>query len=261
MSTTLTPPRRAGVCAPLEDARRPLAEPADHRARQHDPQRRAALAPGSAGRERLDAAVDRRLLPARLRRAAADIRRLRRPFRAPAARSSSASRSSASRASPCSFVDSSTGLIAVRALMGVGGALIMPATLSIITNTFPREERAKAIGIWAAFAAVGIGLGPLAGGLLLEWFSWRSVFLVNVPVAAPRSCSRSGSCRRAATPIRARFDFAGAASRSRARLARLHDHRGTEPRLARAVTLGGFASRSRSSLPSSPGSCAWRSRC
>jgi EmrB/QacA subfamily drug resistance transporter len=82
------------------------------------------------------------------------------------------------------LVDSSGQLIAVRAAMGVGGALIMPATLSIITNVFPREERGKAIGIWAAMAAVGIGLGPLTGGLLLEWFDWTSVFLVNVPVAA-----------------------------------------------------------------------------
>ena len=82
------------------------------------------------------------------------------------------------------FVGSSNQLIAVRSLMGIGGALIMPATLSIISNVFPREERAKAISIWAACAAVGIGLGPLFGGLLLEWFSWESVFLVNVPVSA-----------------------------------------------------------------------------
>jgi EmrB/QacA subfamily drug resistance transporter len=82
------------------------------------------------------------------------------------------------------LVDSSAQLIAVRCGMGVGGALIMPATLSIITNTFPRSERAKAIGVWSAMAAVGIGLGPLSGGLLLKWFDWTSVFLLNVPVAA-----------------------------------------------------------------------------
>jgi EmrB/QacA subfamily drug resistance transporter len=81
-------------------------------------------------------------------------------------------------------VDSSSQLIAVRAVMGIGGATIMPATLSIISNVFPREERAKAIGVWAAFAAIGIGLGPLFGGLLLEWFDWSSVFLLNVPVSA-----------------------------------------------------------------------------
>src|SRR4029078_7448279 len=81
-------------------------------------------------------------------------------------------------------VDSADQLIAVRAVMGLGGALIMPATLSIISNVFPREERAKAIGIWAGMASIGIGLGPLAGGLLLEYFDWTSVFMLNVPVGA-----------------------------------------------------------------------------
>ena len=80
--------------------------------------------------------------------------------------------------------DSADQVIAVRAAMGVGAALIMPATLSIIANLFTGEERGKAIAIWAALAAVGIGLGPLTGGLLLEWFDWSSIFLVNVPVAA-----------------------------------------------------------------------------
>ncbi len=80
--------------------------------------------------------------------------------------------------------DSANQVIGVRALMGIGAALIMPATLSIIANVFTGEERGKAIAIWAALAAVGIGLGPLAGGLLLEWFAWPSVFLVNVPFAA-----------------------------------------------------------------------------
>src|SRR3954462_10880566 len=79
---------------------------------------------------------------------------------------------------------SANQLIAIRAAMGVGAALIMPATLSIITNVFPREERGKAIGIWAGMAAIGIGLGPLLGGLLLEWFDWSAVFIINVPVAA-----------------------------------------------------------------------------
>src|SRR5262245_8624626 len=81
------------------------------------------------------------------------------------------------------LVDSADGVIAVRAAMGLGAALIMPATLSIIANLFTGAERGKAIAIWAALAAVGIGLGPLAGGLLLEWFDWWSIFLVNVPFA------------------------------------------------------------------------------
>jgi EmrB/QacA subfamily drug resistance transporter len=75
-------------------------------------------------------------------------------------------------------------LIAARCLMGVGGAFIMPSTLSVLTNTFrdPRE-RAKAIGIWSGVAGLGIVLGPALGGWLLERFWWGSVFLINVPVA------------------------------------------------------------------------------
>ena len=65
-------------------------------------------------------------------------------------------------------VGSSEQLIATRALMGVGAALIMPATLSIITNVFPADERPKAIAIWTATAGVGVALGPITGGLLLS---------------------------------------------------------------------------------------------
>src|SRR5215217_1909194 len=101
------------------------------------------------------------------------------------------------------FADTAGQVILIRALMGVGAALIMPATLSIIANVFPAEERGKAIGIWAALAAVGIGLGPLVGGLLIEWFDWSAVFLVNVPVALTALLLASSSCPRAATRSRA----------------------------------------------------------
>ncbi|CAN5757410.1 MFS transporter [soil metagenome] len=74
-------------------------------------------------------------------------------------------------------------LIGTRALMGIGGAFIMPSTLSILTNVFTDpKERGKAIGIWAGVSAIGIGVGPVAGGFLLTHFWWGSVFLVNVPV-------------------------------------------------------------------------------
>ncbi|QKW35085.1 MFS transporter [Actinomadura sp. NAK00032] len=75
-------------------------------------------------------------------------------------------------------------LIYARALMGLGGAAVMPQTLSIITNVFEPHERARAIGIWAGAVGLGVAIGPLTGGLLLAHFWWGSVFLINVPVIA-----------------------------------------------------------------------------
>jgi EmrB/QacA subfamily drug resistance transporter len=80
---------------------------------------------------------------------------------------------------------SANELIATRALMGVGGALIMPATLSIISNVFTvPAERGRAIAVWAGFSAMGIAIGPLSGGWLLEHFWWGAVFMVNIPIVA-----------------------------------------------------------------------------
>ncbi|GAA2950508.1 MULTISPECIES: MFS transporter [Streptomyces] len=81
--------------------------------------------------------------------------------------------------------DTPTVLIAARALLGVGGAMIMPATLSILRQVFPdRRERALAIGVWTAVAAVGAATGPVIGGFLVEHFWWGSVFLINIPLMA-----------------------------------------------------------------------------
>ena len=83
-----------------------------------------------------------------------------------------------------SMATSATQLIAGRAVMGIGAALIMPSTLSIITTIFTGKELGKAIGIWAGVAGIGIVGGPVIGGWLLEHFWWGSVFLVNIPIVA-----------------------------------------------------------------------------
>ncbi|WP_328546467.1 MFS transporter [Streptomyces platensis] len=76
-------------------------------------------------------------------------------------------------------------LMVARALLGIGGAMIMPATLSILRQVFPdRRERAVAIGVWSAVAAVGAAVGPVLGGFLVENFWWGSVFLINIPMMA-----------------------------------------------------------------------------
>jgi MFS transporter, DHA2 family, multidrug resistance protein len=75
-----------------------------------------------------------------------------------------------------------TQVIASRAVMGIGAAFIMPATLSIITSIFPPQERPRAIAIWAGFAGAGASIGPVVTGSLLEGFWWGSTLLVNVPV-------------------------------------------------------------------------------
>lgn len=83
----------------------------------------------------------------------------------------------------CALSPASGVLLAARAVQGVGGAAMLALTLSIIAETFPAERRASAIGTWAAVGGTGFGVGPVAGGLLLTFFGWASVFWVNVPFA------------------------------------------------------------------------------
>ncbi len=83
------------------------------------------------------------------------------------------------------FTDSAGGLIAWRGAMGIGAALVFPATLAIITNLFiDPVERAKAIGLWSAVSGMAVAFGPVTGGFLLEHFWWGSMFLVNIPIVA-----------------------------------------------------------------------------
>ncbi len=80
------------------------------------------------------------------------------------------------------FAPDTTWLVGSRVVQGIGGALMMPATLSIVTNAFPPAERGKAIGTWAGVSALALAIGPVLGGFLTEAVSWRAIFFINLPV-------------------------------------------------------------------------------
>src|SRR3954471_16851959 len=81
----------------------------------------------------------------------------------------------------CGLSPNAGFLIGARAVQGIGAALMNPATLSIITATFPPKQRGQAIGIWAGVSALALAIGPLGGGLIVENLNWNWIFFVNVP--------------------------------------------------------------------------------
>jgi EmrB/QacA subfamily drug resistance transporter len=108
------------------------------------------------------------------------------------------------------FATSSTQLIAARGAMGIGAALIFPATLAILTNVFTEPtERAKAIGAWAAVSGLAVAFGPITGGFLLEHFWWGSVFLVNVPIVIVALVAGAFLVPTSRDPEVGRFDVVG----------------------------------------------------
>jgi len=110
------------------------------------------------------------------------------------------------------YAGSVDGLIAARAVMGAGAAFIMPATLSLLITVFTDvRERTMAIGIWAATAGVGVALGPVAGGFLLDHFWWGSIFIVNVPLIAVAIVAGRTLIPESRDPVLRRIDWTGAA--------------------------------------------------
>lgn len=84
----------------------------------------------------------------------------------------------------CGLAPNIEQLILARAFQGIGGALLVPGSLSIISASFPPEERGRAIGTWSGFSAITMAIGPVFGGWLIENVSWRAIFFLNIPLAA-----------------------------------------------------------------------------
>jgi EmrB/QacA subfamily drug resistance transporter len=109
----------------------------------------------------------------------------------------------------CGLSATTTQLIAARALQGVGAALLMPGTLSIITVTFPPHERAKAIGLWAGMSALALALGPTVGGLMVEHLGWQSVFFLNLPIGIIAFFTASRTVRESRSEVTREIDLQG----------------------------------------------------
>ena len=109
----------------------------------------------------------------------------------------------------CGLSNSTGMLIAFRALQGVGAAMLMPGTLSILTVTFPPHERAKAIGIWAGVSGIALALGPTLGGWLVEHVGWESIFFLNVPIGVLGAIAAVKVVRESRAPDARRLDLVG----------------------------------------------------
>jgi EmrB/QacA subfamily drug resistance transporter len=110
------------------------------------------------------------------------------------------------------FAPDQTSLVVSRIVQGVGAALMMPGTLSIITDAFPAHERGKAMGTWAGVSALALAVGPVLGGFLTEHVSWRAIFYINIPVAVGAVAATLFAVRESRdTSVGREVDYAGVA--------------------------------------------------
>ncbi len=111
------------------------------------------------------------------------------------------------------FAPTDTTLVAFRAVQGIGAAFMMPATLSIITQAFPPEQRGTAIGTWAGVSAMALAIGPVIGGFLTQSVSWRAIFFINPPIAVIAIAVTLFATRETRDEtVSRRIDFAGIAA-------------------------------------------------
>ena len=183
----------------------------DH-ARQHRRQRRPALDPARPATPRSRASSGRSTAtrspsPSCSRPAGGSA-----TSSAAAACSSSASSSSPLSSATAGLAQNPTDLVVSRVVQGVGAALMMPATLSIVTDAFPPHERGKAMGTWAGVSGLALAIGPVVGGLLTEHVSWRAIFYLNIPVAIGAVTAALFAVRESRdTTVGREVDFAGVA--------------------------------------------------
>src|SRR5213593_4850326 len=107
----------------------------------------------------------------------------------------------------CGLSQTTGQLISFRFIQGIGGALLMPGTLSIITVTFPPQERAKAIGLWAGMSGLALALGPTVGGLMVEHLGWQSVFFLNVPIGVVAFFTATRTVRESVSEVARKLDI------------------------------------------------------
>src|SRR5438067_4688111 len=110
----------------------------------------------------------------------------------------------------CGLSPNTTSLIIARAVQGIGGALLVPGSLAIISASFDAKQRGKAIGTWSGFTAITTAVGPVLGGWLVEYASWRWVFFINLPLAAAVIGISVWRIPESRSSIESRLDWSGA---------------------------------------------------